>query len=284
MTTFEQIEPMLSGVVDHGKYVSALCCFHEDSSPSMMVWKSDPPYFKCMSCGEHGSLSKLLGRLNGWTAPQVVSEVGGNSHHIHAFPADIDEQELLCSTAHSLLMGCYDPLANYLISRKVESCIKSQRLGYHKNWYTIPIYSREKQFLGMVGRASPSLQKSSGIRFDTPKNQGTLLYVPDWELVYNSEYLVVVFGMFDALTLQSIGIPTCTATAGKESTKADMFDWWRLPIHVIPDKGEEKTGKNLADKLGWRGDLVLLDYPVGLKDPADVIQLGQSQIIQGALQ
>jgi len=280
MNKFEEIENLLVGVQEHGKYISAICPYHSDSKPSLMVWRSDPPFFKCYGCGEQGSLGKLLNQLNSWTAP---TKVEGNSHYKKVLPSDIDELESVIYSAHSMLVGNYDPLAKYLSQRKVEKCIIPQNLGYVDGWYTIPVYSEERRFIGAVVRASPQKQMSTGMRFDTPTGQPALLYVPNWKLVNESDYLVVVFGMFDALALTAIGIPSCSATAGKESTKPEMLEWCRKPILVIPDKGEGKTGMNLVNHLGWRGKLVTVTWQDGAKDPADLVQRGLTEIIFNAI-
>ncbi len=273
---FDEIENLLVGVQEHNGYISALCPFHEDQKPSLLVWKSDPPFFRCMGCNEQGSLGKLLRQLQGWEAPKIVS---GDKSHTHILPSDIDELETLCYSAHTMLMANYDPLANYLINRGVENCIKPCNLGYVSGLYTIPIYDDKHNFIGAVGRTSPAKQIEIGLRFDTPTGQGALLYVPDWKLVSNSDYLVVVFGMFDALALTATGLPACTATAGKESTTPVMLEQFRKPIYVIPDKGEEKTGMNLVNRLGWRGRLITVTYPDGCKDPANLVQKGLTEII-----
>jgi len=55
------------------------------------------------------------------------------------------------------------------------------------------------------------------------------------------------------------------------------LDEYRKQIIILPDKGEEDTARKLASRLGWRGKVLVLDYPDGCKDPNDLLVKGHSQ-------
>jgi hypothetical protein len=187
------------------------------------------------------------------------------------------ELEAVCAEAHSFLLSYPDPLQDYLRRRGVANRIIPQQLGYQDGWYSIPCYDPNRKLEGVVMRASPHVQETTGARFNIPKGQPALLYVPDWKQSLLADYFCVVFGMFDALALCELGIPVGTSTSGKDSTNANMLEWCRKPIIIIPDKGEEQTAIKLVTKLGWRGKVLFLGYPDELKDPADYVEHGRGQ-------
>jgi hypothetical protein len=84
-----------------------------------------------------------------------------------------------------------------------------------------------------------------------------------------------VFGMFDALVLNSLRLPVVTGTAGMEWLDLDWFKDLRRRIIFLPDKGEAHVARRFANRLDWRGRVHLLDYPEGCKDPADYAKIGK---------
>jgi DNA primase len=272
---YQDVIEKLSGVCEYADYSAAICPSHPDTKPSLLVFKDG--HFRCLACGFHGTYHKLLEKLEGWVAPPIIEY----RKDYYKLPTDMDELEILVDDANRFLLSHLDPLGNYLTRRKISGRIKPQNLGYWNGWYTIPIYSERKQFLGVVLRAGTHIQNETGARFHIPHGQPALLYVPDWKLVNESEYLVVVFGMVDALALCDIGVPACTSTSGKDSTKAEMFDKFRKKIIILPDKDEEHTALRLVSGLGWRGSVSQIPYPSDCKDPADLIQNGYEEIIFG---
>jgi len=228
-------------------------------------------------------MDELYRKLLGWNAP--IAPVERTAWTGAGLPSDPYELEQYINEAHSLLMQYDGTLGWYLKQRGVHNRIQPQYLGYMNGWYTIPVYDDKKSFLGAVARACPHVQESSGKRFDIPQGQKALVYVPDWSLVHVSDYLVVVYGIIDALALCELRIPVCTPTAGKLSMHAGMLDWCRKRIIVVPDKGEEDTALTLIRRLGWRGIALKLAYPDGAKDPADLLVSGygewlRTQIVQ----
>ncbi len=269
---FSDILKELEQVRDHGSYVSALCCFHPDKNPSMLVWKDG--WFKCLSCGAKGNYEQLHRKLQGWTVPVVQDRT---DWHSPLLPTNLYEQEELCNEAHAILMRHEDPLGWYLKERKVFGRVLPQHLGYWNGWYTIPIINQRQDFMGMVARAGRHIQQTTGCRFTMPKGQGALLYIPDHHRVESNDYIVAVYGMIDALSLCELGIPVCTGSSGKDSLNADMLDTYRKRVIILPDKGEEDTARKLRDELGWRGAVMNLDYPSGCKDPNDLLVKGHGQ-------
>ena len=97
------------------------------------------------------------------------------------------------------------------------------------------------------------------------------MYVPDWQLLESSRFIIVVFGMLDALTVNKLRYPVVTSTAGADTFQASWLNQYRKPIYIVPDKGEERTAMELAGKLGWRGNVFNMDFPKGCKDCNDFL-------------
>jgi len=272
--TYEDVLSRLSGVHEYEGYSVALCVAHEETRPSMFVYGSG--FVHCKSCGFGGSFVDLLKRLRGWVPPSIIEE---RAPTVHFLPTDLYELEQLCDGAHDFLLEYPHPLQDYLVKRGVVSRITPQNLGYHSGYYSIPIYNKDKELEGVVMRASPTIQEATGARFNIPKGQPALFYVPDWECALSNDYFCVVYGMFDALALCELGLPVGTPTSGKDSVSTQMVEWCRKPILIIPDEGEEDTARKLASKLGWRAQVAVLEYGDNDKDPADLLKHGKSGII-----
>lgn len=268
-TRLEDVLPLLSQVHDYGKYVSAICPFHPDEHPSLLIYKSGT--YHCLGCGKTGNLKALERVLRGWS-PTVIQE--RMAWAPTSLPDDLYELEEIANQANDMLRRYDDTLGWYLKERGVFNRIYPQHLGYWNGWYTIPIFGWDKAFVGMVARANRHIQDVTGRRFNMPRGQNPLLYIPDHTLVEENDYLVCVYGMFDALALIELRVPVCTGTAGKDSLTPSMLDWCRKRIIIVPDKDEDDTARKLAGGLGWRSRVLSLDYPEGTKDPADCLQKG----------
>jgi hypothetical protein len=187
---------------------------------------------------------------------------------------NIDDQEDFCAIAHDVLSRFLPTLGWYLERRQVIDRVESCQLGWWNGWYTVPFFKHGHIFDGFVMRASLSVQQATHRRFHMPAHSMGKLYVPDWNLIDSSPYVVVVYGLFDALTLSSLRLPVVTGNCGKEGVTAELLEQFRKPIWIVPDKGEELTGRKLMNKLGWRGHLIELEYPKTCKDPNDYVMSG----------
>lgn len=268
MPTQDEVADLFPHVIWHGKYFATTCPYHDSSpdNPSFLVY---PDGAVCLSasCRKKVSLAKLAHHLKHSHTPLPAAPATANLNW-HVLP----EPEVLANKAHELL--CAVPSqAHYLKERKVEAMIGPSKLGWWDGWYTFPIYNRHRQFAGLVLRAGPSLAKYVG-RYVSPPGQRPLLYCPDWKLVERSETVYVPFGIFDALTLAQLGLPTVTPTNLK-GARPELFADLRKQLVIIPDKGEEEVGHELAYGLDWRGTLLKLAYPPGLKDLNDLATHGK---------
>lgn len=268
--TFGQLRNLLKNAQTYSAgYMGAVCPFHDDSKPSLMVYPDG--WFKCLACGVSGNFDKLYRKLLGWDASRVVREAtsyaGPKLPHIDC----IDDVEAVASEAHEALLK-FDQLQWYLKNRGVDGRIEPCRLGWWDGWYTVPVYDAHHSFQGMMLRANSTIQQATGNRFTHPEGQRSLMYCPDWQLYHKSKRLAIVFGMFDALALSDLRFPVVTTTSGKDSFKPEWLDDYRRPIVIFPDEGEYSSAMVLAGKLGWRASVYKMDYPEGVKDPCGYLE------------
>lgn len=268
MLTYEDIQGACSIVEDHGKYFATICPFHSDRDPSLLVYKDG--WFRCLGCNRQGTWKTLWNKLKGqpsqimperqtrWATPKI--------HH--------SSLEDVCYQAHMDLLG-FPSLGWYLEMRGIEDRVEINEIGYWEGWYTIPVKDQEGKFITAVFRAAPHVQEATGLRYWCP--HGAEMFVPDWFLFRRrtNQAIAVVYGMFDALSLSSLRIPVATTTAGQLTFKPEWLDEYRMNIFVIPDKGEERAAARLVSGLGWRGRMLRLEYPDGIKDPAGFKEAGK---------
>lgn len=248
----------------YGNYVAVVCPFHDDSSPSLMVYED---WFRCLSCGKQGKPEYLLRKLQGYTPKAVEKRQFSNPWRkwIKAY-GSVWEAAVF---AYEVLKE-NPAFGDYLSDRRIPP--EPYKLGYLHEWYTIPILSSEKRLQGVVARAGNTVDAPT--RYVTPKDQEQLLYVPNWNLLNTTDRVYLTFGMFDAISICEIFRCGITTTTGK-SVNPELLRDIQKPIYIIPDHGEERDAYNLAAQLGWRGRVVKISYPAGCKDPNDLLKIGE---------
>ena len=276
MRTIQDIVSRLDQVKEYERYYSALCIFHPDTNPSMLVYKDG--WFRCLSCGRTGDLYTLDRKLSGWNAPSYSKR---KEPCCWTAPKKAYYPEIFVNSAHETLVKNSESLGWYLRIRKLEDRIEPQRLGWSQGWYVIPTYSGDDGLTGYVLRAGAHIQETTGFRYITHSTSS--LYVPDWYLFRKCDYVVVTFGVLDALTLAQLRIPACSTMWGT-TLRIDEFDDVRKPILFFPDSGEEEKAVSYYRKLGWRGRIVRMDWPDGMKDANDLHMAGKDVEIMNAIE
>lgn len=267
--TLSQVLPKLQQVKEYEKYYSALCPFHDDTKPSFLLFKDG--WFKCLGCGKSGDLHTLHKVLHGWTTTSHRIKQEVTDYHIPPIPTN---SEYFAMDAHETLVRFSESLAWYLRLRGIDDQILPQKIGWYNGWYTFPTYDYDDAYKGMVLRAGQHIQQATGLRYVIKSTAG--LYFPDWYLARKGDYLVITFGILDAITLTKMRIPAASSIYGK-TVNLNLLDWVRKPIVFFPDKDEEGKARDMYRKLGWRGRVVEYPYQEGLKDPNDLYLAGYGQ-------
>jgi len=267
---------VLDNAQQYERYILARCPFHDDKNPSLLCFADG--WFRCLGCQRSGTWKTLWNKVHGQPV-QVRPDVD-----VHWKGPNIQDQlaEEIAYQANDDLMR-FGSLGWYLEMRGLEPMIERAYLGYWKGWYTIPIFDSQYNVKNVCYRSSPPVQEVQGTRYwyrGTP-----YLYVPDWNLLRDkSNYVVVTYGMLDALTLALMGIPAASPSNGQESFDPAWMNEIRRPIYMLPDQDEERLAFQHAGQLGWRGNVVLLDWQSGIKDPNDFLAHGKRQELESQLQ
>lgn len=266
--SLSDFEGLLEGCRRYEGYLAARCIFHDDQHPSLMIYEDDR-FFRCLACGTTGTFDYLYEVLRGRGPKQPRGQAV--RWNLPSLGIERKEIEGIAVAAHRALIEFPDALDWYFRTRGVEGRILPCKLGWMSGWGTIPIHDQRGAFEGLVLRAGSHIERANGLRFHQPKGQKPLLYVPDWPLLDRSDTLVVVFGLFDALSLSEARYAVCTTTGGKDGFNPEWLDFWRKKIVVIPDLGEEETAMKLVGKLDWRGFVYKFPYEGDEKDMNDCL-------------
>lgn len=247
--------------------------FHSESKPSFMVYED---YYKCLSCNTWGKTGELLKRL-GKTRVKYKQEDEHES--VNPFSRWLRTQSLydVCKSAWETI-NHYPTFGNYITRDRgiYENFRRSLGLGYKDDWYTIPLFSRERNLVGCVARATPGTHGKS--KYTQPHGQNpNLLYAPNWRLYDRAKVVFLTYGIFDAITLAINGVMAFSSISGKLTNPIGLVDI-RKRIVIIPDLGEEKEANILASRLGWRGEVTHIKYPEFCKDLNDIWMKNPAQL------
>ena len=272
--TLEMIQELDPNAELRGSGYLHMCCpWHDDAQASLLVYADG--WYHCLGeCLTSGPISRLYAELSatGSTKQGTKDIPKGRPPTI---PSDPGDQIRFVSNAHQTILR-NNSFRWYIAQRGLEGRIEPCELGWHQGWLVLPVHSPHHDIDGIIMRSGPQAEKLTGLRFTQPMGQRAMMYCPDWSLLSKAEQCIyVVFGMMDALTLSELRLPVVTTTGGAKSFKPEWLEKYRLPIIVVPDKGEEAQAYRLAKGLNWRGKVKALAYPTGYKDPNDYIKNGR---------
>ena len=271
---YEDFLHRLPQAKDMGNYIVGVCPFHPDSSPSLLVFKDG--WFHCLGadCARSGTWQTLWDKLAG--RPIQLQPESRIHYQSPAKMLEVDYDAPREEGAYRAYLDLvhFPTFQWYLEMRGIDDAIDIHEIGYHRGWYTIPVWDHEYKFQNVVFRAAPHVQKAIGMRYWTD-GQPTI-YVPDWHQLDKCDYIVVVFGIFDALTLNKYRFPVVSPTHG-HVFDPNWLNGYRKPVYLIPDKGEERSVLRMIGGFGWRGKMIRLDWPDGMKDVNDFLVAGKEE-------
>ena len=261
MSYLDRIEDRLDRVSRYENYLLALCPFHDDHNPSFFVYED---FYICKSCGKRGKPEDLLKKLDISFRPRPT-----RVNYQNPFTKWLREMDLetLC-TRSAILLKKFPHMGTYLHNRGMDQELLGKiGVGYRDGWYIFPIENFKRKFIGAVARNGDN---KSRLRYMTPAGQEMMLYCPNWSRLRASSSVILVYGILDSVSLESVGLASVTGTLGKRLDPELLRDI-RKNIYISPDNGEEKEAGILASKLGWRGHIININYPYGTKDVNDLL-------------
>jgi len=264
LSLYDQIIDNLSGVKQYRNYITGLCPFHSDHKNSLKVSTKG---FRCWGCGKFGTHKTLLRALQRQGANVIIVD-DPISYRQQIFPPYWEFIALLelLTDAHDRLVAT-ERLMWYPSKRGIKSMVIPCQIGWHNEWYTFPITNADGEIRGAVGRAGSQVQSPN--KYTVPDQQPPLLYIPDHILWRSASIVFITFGIIDAISLSMLGFAAGTPSNGQYNVNPDWFAGLMKPIYIVPDRGEKSAAVRLACQLGWRGKIIELDYPDGIKDPND---------------
>lgn len=269
MSLYESLMEKMEGH-PYSNYFSAICVWHDDNRPSLLVYEDG---FRCSACGKHGSLQYLEKKIGDTYHPHQVKSITPR------FSKWEQENTLyeIALRAHEFLVE-HVGYQKYLKRRKLDGFIKAGMFGFREGWITIPVKDRNGFVIDIVTRYLGKDGKAKYVLMG--KSDPSPLYSPSWVRVEHEDVIYVPFGMFDSWTLHAVGLASVTYTAGK-LTNADLLKPLDKRFVIIPDKGEEQEAYRLVNGLGWRGDVLRIDWPDECKDLQDVREkFGEEKVLE----
>lgn len=252
----------LDGARRYEQYIAALCCFHEDHRPSLLIFED---YYRCLACDAHGSTKSLLDKIKGNPPkPKLSSWHNPFTSWMRNYSLD----KIMTSAWRFLRDNpCY---GNYLVKRGISIDKQIELgLGWRDGWHTFPIINERNSLCGAVIRCGEGLDLPA--KYVNPSGQDpNLLYVPDWKLISSHSQIYLTFGIIDSISLVLYNVPGMSTTTGKR-LNPEALDKFRKRIIFIPDKGEETDALKIASKLGWRGTVPKMFWPDDSKDINDLL-------------
>jgi hypothetical protein len=265
---YNTLQEKLEGVHSFEGYFTAICPYHQ-SEPvraSLFVYL-DGHDFKCKSCEKYGSLEFLNATVSGTKLPtRTLDTVSSSKVPFFKWLKKYGSYEEAANVAHRTALD--NPyLVDYLEKRKVGKFIEQGHFGYIDGYFSFPVYSPEGEFVDWVVRTHPrkaNVDSKYAVR-PHAKGEPPHLYSPSWDRVARLSEVMVPYGLLDAWTLHAAGYAVITTITGQQVNTA-MFADIRKKLWIIPDTGEEKSAFKVKSELGWRGGVLLPDYPEGEKD------------------
>mgnify|MGYP001571387727 CR=1 FL=1 len=239
------------------------CIFHEDTTPSLGVY---PDHFFCFGCQAHGSLGDLWASLTGHEII-VAPDRSGSWFNRPRVRGEL--QDYLEISHHALVTQPH--VHWYPADRKILGAVQSVGIGWDSGWLVIPILGTDRVPIGVVWRAYPHVAHKTNMRYDLPRGQGSLCFIPSIELWKESDEIYVVYGIIDAISMVVAGLAAASPTAGKGSFDPAWLDGEDRPVVILPDLHESRDAFELAASLDWRGRVCIPEYENKEKDVNDIL-------------
>ena len=268
--TLSEIIEYLDNARQYENYITCRCLFHDDSRPSMMIYKDN---YRCLSCGVFGRTSKLLEKLS-----KIPAKPHTKTYSYNPFSNWIKKYNRLGETLRIAHENLKRHPSMYLRDRGILHQTQLElSLGMLDDWYTFPIRNVDGKIEGAVARRGEN--NTSKSKYVIPAGQSpNLLYIPSHKRIDEGKVIFITFGILDSISLYLCGVASMSTTTGKQLDPTVLHKYQKH-IYVFPDLGETSEAHRLASSLGWRGRVLPFNYPIGTKDCNDVFMLDQKMLM-----
>ncbi len=255
------------------------CLFNgcdDDSRPNErhLYFDAETSQYDCKKCGQQGNLITLARHFGDTLSNKQPSQ-----------KKTVKKRRKNASITIEQVEQCYDALPEnirqYLHNRGInDDLINHFKIGwgefYNKYWITIPIKNKDGDFVFFKLRRDPQSEQGNKYQFYPTGSESTLF---GWDMFKGNQDMVMICeGEFDAMLLQSIGIPAITSTAGVGTFKQDWITSLKKlrKIYICFDtddagiKGAETLIKKLDQELGNRTTIYKTSLPERMKKGKDV--------------
>lgn len=253
----------------HGKYILCHCPFHDDKTPSLLVFDNG---FKCLSssCGRNGDIlnwyAYKMGLKSVPKSKEFISFVKQVKDQISTVGTSVvtSEQEVNLDLSQEDLFKMASVYHSWLLDNTVRhkwfknrgftaKTIEFYRFGWEGQRYVVPIWD------GIPGKSHVTTLRFrgseiwAGERYTGIKNYNDPVLFNQWVIKRNPPTLLVVYGELDAALGTQFRLPTVSGTNGNQSFRSDWINGFKGDVIFVPDKGEEEQASKDAKRLGSRG-------------------------------
>ena len=282
---------VLEGQTTHGRYNSGVCPFHEDNSPSCMVFQDG---WNCMA----SSCKKKSGTIIDWMAFKKFGTLTPTKQQILQVARELDKGEPVKERTYlrnkrvrvkkrkrrELKVAkpgneiSYEAWQSYYNLRCPESYEYLSNRGFNRyvaDWYgfgwtgtsiVIPVWDGEPKYSKVAGLRFRNLYGEP--RYYGLKDLNPPMMFNSWvyrlALKYGVEKmpkLFVFLGEFDALLATVTGIPAVSPTNGSRAFHKEWLEGFQGTVVFVSDIGEEDDALKSAAEFGIKGEV--LHLPIG---------------------
>jgi len=283
----EEQNKYLSGkIIERGNNVLVTCPFHKngkESKPSCSICAVESekvPFgtFHCWSCGESGSLSKLVGfcfdgdsDLGSKWLEDNFGDVIIASSYTYFLPLDNKEEEIVDNSILDSIEYDNETALDYLINKRHLNIdvIKYFKIGYNKknNSIVFPVANDHNKFLFITERLI------NYKKFIIPGNISKPVYLLYDAKKYNTVY--VCESQINALTLWGWGYPSIALFGTGSSTQFDILNNSGIVKYVLCFDGDQ-AGTKGRDRFINNVKNCIISYKV-IPDSKDVNDLSKEE-------
>lgn len=244
-----------------GRVYKALCPFHHDEKTKSFTVYPDGAY--CFGCGQYFSPVWFLIKFLGISKREALEILGRPLPTLPEFPkppkGPIKPIPLdIIRNWHSMLKGRREYFHSRLFT---DETIDRELWGWDGRRYVVTVWDGPpgRKCVCVRRRAAQGVEpKYLGLEGHNPRVLYNLWAAQKfYEAGFSRKVLYVFFGEFDAALAYQDGFPAISPTNGQNS----WVDEWDIKLAdyeliIVPDKGEELRGFQLASRFPCRAGVV----------------------------